>query len=292
MNKFLKLMMAAGDGSGGGTGETNTKGTGSTPTFGADFKDPEIRENFTKMFPGMDSAEKLAKTAIEQQRLIGTKGVQLPGKPEEVVPWLQTHLKAPKDGKGYNFDKLNVPEALKAHVNVEALKGFSENFAKRGLTQEQAQGVIEDFYGHTATEMSQADQARNDLAAKSKVALQKEWGGDFDKNVTAATMALTTLGGPELAEAVTKSGLHNDANFIKFLHNAAGLMKEDTASGLSKGGFAGGSEQARQEIEQLYGDPEFTKVYFNQNDPGFKAASERMKRLYEVRDGLLGRKKV
>jgi hypothetical protein len=296
MNKFLKLMMPEGDaGGGGGEGDKGGAGTaasGSATEFKWDFKDPEVKENFPKMFPGMKSIDDLAKTAIHQQRKIGQQGVQLPTKPEEFVAWAQTHLKAPKDGKGYDFKELKIPTTLGEDAK-KALPVFAETLAKAGVTQTQAKVILESYYEMAGKEFDQSLAQRTETAAASKLALEKKWGGDFTKKMNGAEMALSTLGGAELVKLVSDSGLSNNSQFVEFLANCAELMKEDPATGkLSAGGFAAGKQQAEQEIDMLYADKKFMESYSNQNDPGFAQAQARMKRLYQIKHGELGRKTV
>lgn len=280
---------AGGEGGGGGTGE-GTSGSGTAVAdYKFEFKDPEIRESFPKMFPGMKSVEDLAKTAIHQQRKIGQQGVQLPTKPEEFATWAQTHLKAPKEGKGYNFDNLKIPDGIPD--GKAALPTFAETFAKAGMTQAQVDTVLEAYYGLAGQEQAGGLAKRTELAASSKLALEKKWGIDAPKKLASAEMALATLGGPELVKLVGETGLGNHAPFVEFLANAAELMKEDPATGkLSSGGFAAGPQQAAQEIDMLYANKDFMTSYTNTNDSGHKQAQDRMQRLYKIKHGEIGRK--
>ena len=297
MKKLYRLYMPDGA-EGAGAGAAAAAGSegagagaaaaGASADYKWEFKDPEIREAFPKIFPGMKTPEDLAKTAVHQQRLLGKQGVQLPKDDAEFATWAQTHLKAPKDGKGYKFDDFKFPEGL--NVDKQALGAFSEHFAKAGMTQKQVNTVLEAFYGSAVQEQQQSLSKRTDLAAKSKATLEKKWGADAPKKLAGAEMALSTLGGPELVKLVSETGLSNHAEFVEFLANASELMKEDPITGkLSNGGFAGGKEQAAQEIEILYGDKEFMRKYHNPNDPGHRQAQDRMSRLYKIKHGELGR---
>lgn len=297
MNKWLKLMEAVG-GEGGAAAAAAAEGATGGATAGVatvafdwntHIKDPETKEAFGKMFPGMKTPEDLAKTAVHQQRKIGQQGVPLPQKPEEFVPFMQTHFKVPKDGKGYNFDKLNVPKGL--DVDKVALQGFAENFAKAGMRQEQVESVLGSYYEMAAQQQQQQVAKRGQEATESKLALQKEWGTNFDANMKVAEMALGNLGGDALKKSIVDSGLHNNAEFVKFLTQIGGLMKEDPISGkMSGGGFSAGPEQAKQEIDQLYGDEKFRQAYYNTNHPGHAAAQARMRTLMEIKHGERGRK--
>lgn len=291
MKNRLKLMMPDGTDGNGNTQQVDTQNNQQQVSdYKWEFKDPEIKENFGKMFPGMKSVEDLAKTAIHQQRKIGQQGVQLPTKPEEFPAWAQTHLKAPKDGKGYDFKDLKIPEGL--NINREALTSFAENFAKAGMTQAQTNMVLESFYGVASQEQQQSTAKRNELATASKATLEKKWGTDYKTKMAGAEMALSTLGGPDLVKLATESGLVNHSEFVEFLANASELMKEDPATGkLSSGGFAAGPEQAQQEIDLLYANADFMKQYSNQNDHGYANARSRMERLYKIKHGELGRGK-
>lgn len=256
-----------------------------------EFKDPEIKESFGKMFPGMKSVEDLAKTAVHQQRKIGQQGVPLPKEGEEYSTWAQTHLKTPKTGKEYDFKDLVIPKGL--NVDKDALSAFADNFAKAGMTAAQSKQVLEAFYATAEQEQIQSDTKKTELAAQSKATLEKKWGTETPKKLAGAEMALATLGGPKLLELVKNTGLGNHAEFVEFLVNASELMKEDPATGkLSSGGFAAGAEQASQEIELLYGDKAFMEKYHDQRHPGYAQARSQMERLYKIKHGELGRAKV
>jgi len=291
MNKRLKLMEAIG-GEGGGGGEGQRGGQQQQVAafdWNKSIADAETRESFGKMFPGMKSVEDLAKTAIHQQRKIGQQGVPLPTKPEEFVPFMQTHFKTPKDGKGYDFDKINIPKEL--NVDKATLQGFADNFAKAGMNQDQVKGVLEGYYTMAQQQQQLAASKRSEEATSSKLVLQKEWGTNFDTNMKVAEMALGNLGNEGVKKAITDSGLHNNADFVKFLHQIGGLMQEDPISGkMSGGGFAAGPQQASQEIEGLYADVNFRQAYFNPNHVGHKAAQDKMRTLMEIKHGERGRK--
>jgi len=267
----------------------NTQQTQQTTEYKFEFKDPEISEAFPKMFPGMKSVEDLAKTAIHQQRKIGQQGLPVPPpEPEKFNEWAQTHLKAPKDGKSYDFKDLKLPTGMK--LEESGIAEFSENFAKAGLTNTQAKAILEPFFAKSAEMQAAEVTKRAELAQSSTLTLQKKWGTDFQKKMNSAQMALDTLGGKELSKLASESGLNNRAEFIEFLANSAELMKEDPATGkLSSGGFAAGPQQASQEIDLLYADKVFMSTYTNVNDPGYALARSRMTRLFAIKNGELGR---
>lgn len=276
--------------------EPTTTITTETPVanFYDGFKDPETKEGFPKMFPTIKDPEALAKTAMHAQRQLGQKGTPLPQKPEEVVPWLQTHMGAPKDAAGYKFDTIKIPEPLAKALGDDAKKAlpaFGEIFAKAGMTQSQVEPILNAYYAMAEQELVQRTASENLRAQEGIKALQKEWGADFKKNMASAEMALNHLGTPELVAEVQRSGLGNNPAFVKMLTNAAGLMKEDPATGkLSSGGFAAGPEQASQEIDLLFANEEFMKGYNNSNSPQYTVNRERMRVLFETKHGERGRK--
>jgi len=272
------------------TQQTQASTAATATDYKFEFKDPEIRESFGKMFPGMKSVEDLAKTAIHQQRKIGQQGLPAPsGKPEEFPAWAQTHLKAPKDGKSFDFKDVKLPAGMK--LEESGIGEFADHFAKAGLTNLQAKQILEPFFERAEQEKAKGLSARNELAATSKATLEKKWGTDYQKKMNGAEMALTTLGGPELVKIATEAGLTNHHQFVEFLANASELMKEDPATGkLSNNGFAAGPQQAAQEIDLLYANKEFMASYNNANDPGHTVARDRMRRLFQIKNGELGRK--
>lgn len=298
MNKlYLKLMTPDGDGVGGGTGTPPPSGTpppaGTTPPDSGTppaahwtdtIQDSETRKDVLRMFPGMKGVEDLAKTAAHQQRKLGVAGVPLPAKPEEFVPWMQTNFAVPKDGKGYKFDGVKMPEGVT--LDTDAMSVFAENFAQAGLTQAQVDKVLGAYGGSIAEQQKAQKTARDTQAQESTQALTKEWGNDYKLNMARAETAIGILGGEGLVAKVQEAGLHNDVEFVKLLSNVGKLMEEDrTTGGMSKAGFAAGPKQAEFEIRQLESDSEFVKVYSTPSHPGYKEAREKMTRLFKIKHG-------
>ena len=170
-----------------------------TPAPGADAVSPAAT-------PPADPAAKPGDPAGEQ-----AKPPAEPAKPETPK---YTGLKVPE---GYEADPATLGQA-------------TEVFQKLGLSQEQAQALLEfDAQRNAAANTPEAKQKALDAAIdthnkqvdewESSLKADKEFGGaKFEENVTVAMKAIEAYGSPELSEMLKESGLGSHPLFVKFAH--------------------------------------------------------------------------
>jgi hypothetical protein len=141
-----------------------------------------------------------------------------------------------------------MPEGVE--VDAAALSEVTPIFKELGLTQEQAQKLV-DFQAKQvqAGSASQVeaynqlmsdwqDQARND----------KEFGGDrFDENISVARTALEKFGTPELKQVMEEYGIGNHPEVIRFMVKVGQLTAEDVP-----GGTTAALSKAQDRVSLLY----------------------------------------
>jgi len=152
----------------------------------------------------------------------------------------------PGESKGeWEGDKK--PEGPKADVQSAAeygldgednlTKWFADEAFKNGFTKAQAQGLKAAWDGLR----EQAETHARNEAAKAVVMLQKDWGENYDANMTAANKAISTFGSPELVAELERTGFGRNPHMVKFVHNLAKLLSEDS---FITGATGGGSVNA------------------------------------------------
>lgn len=157
---------------------------------------------------GLKSVEDLAKTAFNQESLLGSS-VRLPGqdaKPDEIDKFY-SKLGRPEKPDGYEFKR---PEGLPADLPYdETLAGEFKSWAhKEGLAPRQAQGMHDAFASWQAEKATEHMTALTQAVEDTADALVKEWGPQDSEGFKAkhemANRALKKLG---LVESFEKSGI-------------------------------------------------------------------------------------
>ncbi|MDX7082511.1 peptidase [Serratia marcescens] len=233
MNLFERLMHhrlcseAPADGGDGGGG-TTPAAVVDTPADGAASGVPATGDNPT----GTDkpdtekTAEELAAEKAEKESADKAKKDDKPSAPEK-----------------YEFA---APEGQELDAN--ALAVFEPIAKELGLTQEQAQKLV-DIYPQI--QQQQAEVWSKQVADwGEQVKADKEIGGDkFNASVGAAQRALDQFGNPELREYLQASGLGNHPALVRFCAKVGKSMAEDSFVVPNQGG-------QRSTADLLYGKKE------------------------------------
>jgi hypothetical protein len=149
----------------------------------------------------------------------------------------------PGDGKDGQKGEGDKPEGPRADVKSAAeyglegednlTKWFADEAFKHGLTKSQALALKVGWDGLR----EQAETHARNEAAKAVVLLQKAWGDSYDTNMAAANKAISTFGSPELVAELERTGFGRNPHMVKFVHNLAKLLSEDSfITGATGGG--------------------------------------------------------
>lgn len=127
-----------------------------------------------------------------------------------------------------DMSKIEAPEGFE--MDEEALKAAEPVFKELGLSQQQAQKLVE-FYGERLAAMSETQaSAMTETTEKWVSDIKGEWGDKFDENVAIAAKAVE-YGGDELREALNLTGAGNHPAVIKFFHQIGRQLSEDGFQG-------------------------------------------------------------
>ena len=182
-------------------------------------QDPNI-EKFTEI-------DALAKSYINATKMIGQDKVAVPNKNSTEDQWNEV------------YDKLGRPEspdkyALDVKSDVVpldngAVKQFAENAHKLGLSNKQAQGVLE-FYKNSMEVTAQQSKVDTETAqVQAEQELRQEWGREFENNVKKAGALAKANINSDILDLELKSGIRvgDHPELIKGFAKIASMMSED-----------------------------------------------------------------
>jgi len=196
----------------------------------------------------------LAKSLVHAQKMVGADKIAVPN-PKT----------ATEDDYRKVFQKLGLPETIDKYdlgkiegANEELLKGFKEAAHKAGILPSQAKKVLE-FYQQAAKASgdAHANKLQSEVSAGLN-ALKQEWGQGFEKEVTAAKIALKEFGDESLNKLLHDTGMGNHPAVIKLLNRVGKALKEDAVLGASAGrDFGMTPQEAQSEIGKIMADPAY-----------------------------------
>ena len=182
-------------------------------------QDPNI-EKFTEI-------DALAKSYINATKMIGQDKVAVPNKNSTEDQWNEV------------YDKLGRPESAdKYALDVKsdvvpldngAVKQFAENAHKLGLSNKQAQGVLE-FYKNSMEGTAQQSKVDTETAqVQAEQELRQEWGREFENNVKKAGALAKANINSDILDLELKSGIRvgDHPELIKGFAKIASMMSED-----------------------------------------------------------------
>ncbi|HID9280219.1 TPA: peptidase [Serratia marcescens] len=233
MNLFERLIYrrlcseTPADGGEGGGG-TTPAATGDTPAEGAASGDAANGDN-----PAGEEKPSAEKTAEE---LAAEKAEK------------DAADKAEKDKKPAAPEKYEFAAPEGQELDANALSVFEPIAKELGLTQEQAQKLV-DIYPQIQKQQAEA-WSKQIAEWGEQVKADKEIGGDkFTASVGLAQRALDQFGNPELREYLQVSGLGNHPALVRFCTKVGKSMAEDSFVVPSQGG-------QRSTADILYGNKE------------------------------------
>ena len=181
--------------------------------------DPNINK-FTEI-------DALAKSYINATKMIGQDKVALPNKNSTEDQWNEFYDKTgrPESADKYSLDVKSdiVP------LDNGAVKQFAENAHKLGLSNKQAQGVLE-FYKNSMEGTAQQSKVDTETAqVQAEQELRQEWGREFENNVKKAGALAKANINSDILDLELKSGIRvgDHPELIKGFAKIASMMSED-----------------------------------------------------------------
>jgi len=181
--------------------------------------DPNI-EKFTEI-------DALAKSYINATQMIGKDKVAVPNKNSTEEQWNEVFDKL---GRPASADKYTLD--VKSDVvplNEGDVKQFAENAHKLGLSNKQAQGVLEFYKNNMESNAHQSKVDTETSQVQAEQELRKEWGRDFEANVKRAGALAKANLNTEILDLELKNGMRvgDHPEMIKGFAKIASLLTED-----------------------------------------------------------------
>lgn len=220
----------------------------------------------------------MATMLVNAQRLVGAKGVVLPGKEAKPEEWdaVWNQLGRPEKPDGYRKVE-NLPNGVR--IDEAQAKRFSQVAHEIGLTDEQHARLLR-FEADRVAESAQASEKAALVKAEQAVQhLRKEWGSAFEQNLGLAREAAKRFGGEEImADPV----LGNDPRLIAMLAKAGKAIANDAFIGNGRQSFRLSPAEARAEIDRLMLDKGFVEARTRPTHAGHEAAKARWTELHKA----------
>lgn len=222
---------------------------------------PEDVRGYTEL-KGWKSGKDAVESYRNLEKLLGAdragRTVVIPGENAQAAEVEAFHAKLgrPVEAKDY---KITVPEGS----NTEFADTAKSWFHEAGLTQKQADVVAKHWNEYANGVMSADTQASAQKVQVEQQQLRSEWGAAYEPNIQLAAQARNKLG-------ISNEEVDSLANVIGFkrtiqmFHDIGKRGGEaDFVNGSHGNGFQGAMTpaQATARIQQLRGDPEWTKAY-------------------------------
>lgn len=226
------------------------------------------------------------KSSLEAQKLIGRKGAIVPNENAEQHEWdrFYTELGRPNAPTDYGLTR---PESYPEHLPYDDGDAtfMSEALHSMGASPKQASVAWEALHKYAESIHTRADEVSTQDRTEGLEKLRAEWGGQdgFDRNLDIGNRLLVhfTQENPDIATWVTDNGLGKEPQFIRLMSNIGKSIQEDTfKSGQDNPAFAGDASEAKRKIDQLQGDPEWTKIWTS-TAPEHKAQQKLYNEEYE-----------
>lgn len=219
------------------------------------------------------TVDNLAKSYVNAVKKIG-------GNPDHLV-------QLPQEGESKDnfYNKIGRPETPEGYDFGEdegKLDFFRNATHQIGLTQDQAASMLQLYAAVEGEQNKASTKANADFAVNSQINLKREWGTNYDSKIDMAQRAFAQFSSKEFSQLMDETGLGNHPELLKAFSKVGEMMGEDH---LVVGGGRGGAispSQAKEEIESLYRDKEFSKSYLDKTDPNHKAASTKMDKLFRT----------
>ena len=222
------------------------------------------------------SMEGLVKSFLSAQRMVGKSphAVVIPDEnaTDEERAEFFTKIGRPESPDEYDIKPPENIEELGLQWSDESAKAFANKAHELGLTNKQAQDLVNWHNEITVGSIKSADEQIGQEYEQATQELKKEWGNAYDSNVKLVDTFINKLG---LSELVINKGLANDPTFIKAMRGIAMKTSEDK---FIEGDVHDTPSNAQEEINRIMGDK--NHPYFNQDHPAHGDAVKKMNQLY------------
>ena len=226
----------------------------------------------------------MAKSYISAQEMVGQQRLPMPVAEADPSEWSRCYDSVGRpigeEGKGYTFDETSLPEGMQKNEPME--KFFRKSMHDAGLSQKQA-GDMYKSYNELVTQSTDQNGKNTEATEKAwDTEIRQEFGLAYTDQLEAAKAAVEEFGSDGLKDYLNDSRLGNHPEMIKFAAKIGSQLLEKGSQG--RAGRQGTSvltpDQAKNEIAQLHGNPQFMEAYHGKG-PAHEEAIKRMTALHD-----------
>ena len=221
-----------------------------------------------------DSVDKLAKSYTHLVKKMGVPAEQLLRLPQAGEPMDEVYNALGRPETHENYDM--------GEYAPETTEDFRQLAHQIGLNNDQANVLFDAYVNAMAGQQEQEQSAFEQFEVENTQALQKEWGGSFDKNVELARRAFMNFATPEAVEIMEQTGLGNHPEILKVFSRIGELLQEDSVLPGSSTPVLGGMNpaQAQETFNSKMADPEFRNAYLDGYHPNHAQAVQEITKLH------------
>jgi len=155
------------------------------------------------------------------------ESVVIPGEDaseEEIKEFLE-RMGVPEDPSEYEIEPWKTPDGEEIDVTIR--EPLIEAMHKVRLSKTQAKRLYEEMGRIFLKKVEIEQEEIEENARANEEYFRIKWGQNYDKNMSAIIDTIHKLGSPDLIEAIDKSGLGNNRDFINFMYNVSKNFAED-----------------------------------------------------------------
>lgn len=220
----------------------------------------------------------LAKSHLEAQKLIGAKGVILPGKDatEEQINTYYNSIGRPDKVEGYEINQLQVPEGVK--IDETQRTEFLKAGHKEGFTNKQMNFLLKWNLDSEGVRANASAETRSQAIETAETELRKEMGTAYEANVALANKVVGKFADDSAREFLSEA-LGHDPRMVRMMVKIAKGMSEDTlGEGIAE--MTKTPTEAQAEIAKIRADK--NHPYFIKENPEHESAVKYMQALYDM----------
>lgn len=171
-------------------------------------------------------------------------------------PFLQS-LPGAEDADGWNslYTKLGRPESAEGY-ELPLPEGDDGSFAKQtsewmhsaGLNKQQAHSLATAWNSHQEAQKSAQAEAMKKYQEECVATVKKEWGSNFDANLSQAKAALSTFAPEGFIDYLNQTGQANNPMMLNMLQKIGSAISEDKLVGSNKDSSQPGEKSLAQQL--------------------------------------------
>ena len=262
--------------------EEETGGEILNPEVGAPKADAKWYDGFSEEVRGnqninkFGSAEELAKSHINAQRMIGADKIPMPQTDED---WANVYGRLGRPDEANNYE-IKMPEGM--DINQDMQDSFKAFAHKEGYSQKQVQNLVDWQLSNDSNSQEQSAQASEQAHQQASDSLKAEWGEAYDQNVNLAIRGASEFlseSDKEFMNTALIDGVPAGEHpaLLKLFNNVAkGMMEPSEIEGIANEGL-----QSPKEIEEERTALMANPAYFDRNHPEHKIINSKVQALFE-----------